>query len=160
MLPASLVPSPVLEGKDSVVLQKPNKPPAAYRSLEGYRPIAILPTLGKVVEAIAARKITAAAQAYSLLPTEPIGNREHRSTELAIRLVVAQAQEAWRQKAAASLLQLDISGAFDTVNHIRLLATLRSQGFPQWLVLWVRAWLTGRVAVLHFDGRATEDILV
>ena len=115
---------------------------------------------GKVIEALVARRVTRVAEAYGLLPTEQMGNREHRSTELAIRLVVAQVREAWRQRAAASLLQLDISGAFDTVNHTRLLATLREQGFPQWLVLWVRAWLNNRVANLHFDGQKTEDIPV
>ena len=73
---------------------------------------------------------------------------------------MAQAQEAWKQRATASLLQLDISGAFDTVNHTRLLATLREQGFPRWLVVWVRAWLTNRVAILYFDGQETEDIPV
>lgn len=121
----------------TVILHKPGKPPATYRTPAGYRPIALLSTLGKVIEAMAARRITAAAEAYGLPPDEQMGNREHRSTELAIRLVVAQVQEAWRQKATASLLQLDISGAFDTVNHTRLLATLREFGFPKWLVLWV-----------------------
>jgi hypothetical protein len=58
----------------------------------------------------------------------------HRFTELAVRLVVAQVQEAWRLKATTSLLQLDISGAFDSVNHTRLLNTLREQGFPGQLV--------------------------
>lgn len=109
----------------TVVLNKPGKEPAAYQTPGGYRPIALLLTIGKVVEAVVARKVTEAAEAYSLLPAEQMGNREHRSTELAVRLVVAQAQEAHRQKATASLLQLDISGAFDTVNHTRLLATLR-----------------------------------
>ncbi|EAQ88673.1 hypothetical protein CHGG_05292 [Chaetomium globosum CBS 148.51] len=82
-----------------------------------------------------------------------MGNRAHRSTELALRLVVAQVQEAWRQKGAASLLQLDISGAFDTVNLTRLLATLREMGYPRWLVLWTRDWLTGLEAALRFDGQ-------
>ena len=41
-----------------------------------------------------ARRITEAAEAFGLLPTEQMGNREHRSTELAVRLVVAQAYEA------------------------------------------------------------------
>ena len=27
-------------------------------------------------------------------------------------------------------------------------------------MLWVRAWLTNRVAILHFDGKQTEDIPV
>ena len=144
----------------TVVLQKLGKQPAAYRTVGGYRPIALLPTLGKVIEAVVAKRITEAAEAYGLLPDEQMGNRAHRSTELAIRLVVAQVHEAWRQKASASLLQLDIAGAFDTVNHTRLLATLRDLGFPRWLVVWLRAWLTGRVAILCFDGQSTEDIPV
>ncbi|KAL2116264.1 hypothetical protein VTJ04DRAFT_8431 [Mycothermus thermophilus] len=120
----------------TVVLQKPGKPPATYRTPAGYRPIALLPTIGKVIEAIVAKRVTEAAEANNLLPEEQMGNRAHRSTELAVRLVVAQVQEAWRQQASASLLQLDISGAFDTVNHTRLLATLRDLGYPRWLVLW------------------------
>lgn len=87
------------------------------------------------MESVIAGKVTRVAEENGLLPDEQMGNRAHRSTELAVRLVVAQVQEAWRQKAAASLLQLDISGAFDTVNHVRLLATLgdksgRSLGLP------------------------------
>ena len=87
-----------------------------------------------------------------------MGNRKHRSTELAVRLVVAQVQEAWRQGLTPSLLQLDISGAFDTVNHIRLLHTLRTLGYPGWLLRLLKSWLTGRTASLHFDGRTTEPI--
>jgi retron-type reverse transcriptase len=41
---------------------------------------------------------------------------------------------AWRYKVVASLLQLDIKGTFDTVNHTRLLYTLQLQGFPLWIV--------------------------
>ncbi|EAQ84117.1 hypothetical protein CHGG_10521 [Chaetomium globosum CBS 148.51] len=62
----------------------------------------------KVIESVVARKVTQAAEVNGLLPDEQMGNRAHRSTELAVRLVVAQVQEAWRQKGAASLLQLDI----------------------------------------------------
>ena len=107
-----------------------------------------------------ARRVAEAAEWNGLLPDEQMGNRANRSTELAVRLVVAQVQEAWRQGATASLLQLDISGAFDTVNHIRLLDTLRAYGFPGWLVRWIKAWLENRRAILFFDGQATEPIPV
>ena len=140
----------------TIVLPKPGKTPAAYQTPGGYRPIALLPTLGKAIKAIMAVRVTAAAEQHGLLPDEQMGNRQHRSTEVAIRLVVAQVQEAWRQKATASLLQLDISGAFDTVNHNRLLNTLREIGFPGWTVRWIKAWLTDRKAVLHFDGQHTQ----
>ncbi|EAQ84182.1 hypothetical protein CHGG_10586 [Chaetomium globosum CBS 148.51] len=144
----------------TVVLPKPGKAPPAYQTPGGYRPIALLPTLGKVIESVVARKVTQAAEVNGLLPDEQMGNRAHRSTELAVRLVVAQVQEAWRQKGAASLLQLDISGAFDTVNHTRLLATLREMGFPRWLVLWTRDWLTGREATLLFDGKTAAPTAI
>ena len=88
----------------TVVLTKPGKPPATYRTPKGYRPIALLPTLGKVLEAIVARRVTEAAEWNGLLPDEQMGNRASRSTELAVRLVVAQVQEAWNQGATTSLL--------------------------------------------------------
>ena len=49
-------------------------------------------------------------------------------------MVVEAARAAWERDAVASLLQLDIKGAYDRVNHTRLLDTLRKQGFPSWLV--------------------------
>ena len=77
-----------------MVLQKPGKTPETYRTPGGYRPIALLPTVRKVIEALVAKRVTRAVEAYSLLPVEQIGNREYRSTKLAVRLVVAQVQEA------------------------------------------------------------------
>ena len=70
---------------ETIVLPKPGKSPSAYQTPGGYRPIALLPTLGKVIESVVARKITQAAEANGLLPDEQIGNRAHRSTELALR---------------------------------------------------------------------------
>ncbi len=41
-----------------------------YKTLGGYRLIALLLIIRKVVEAIVARKVIEAVEAYSLLPTE------------------------------------------------------------------------------------------
>ena len=64
----------------TIVLPKPGKAPSAYQAAGGYRPIALLPTLEKVIESVVARKVTQAAEANGLLPDEQIGNRAHRST--------------------------------------------------------------------------------
>ena len=53
-----------------MVLIKPGKPPATYRTPKGYRPIALLPTLGKVLEAILAKRVAEAAEWNGLLPDE------------------------------------------------------------------------------------------
>jgi hypothetical protein len=68
------------------------------------------------------------------VPEGQTGNRKGRSTELAVRLVTEVVRTAWGHGAIVSLLQLDIKGAFDTVNHIRLLDTLQQLGFPIWVV--------------------------
>ena len=55
-------------------------------------------------------------------------------------------------------MQLDIKGAFDTVNHTRLLEILRKKGYPAWVLRWIRSYLTERTAELLFDGEASGKI--
>jgi retron-type reverse transcriptase len=102
----------------------------------------------------------AAAESQGLLPETQMGNRPQRSTDLVIKLVVDATHTAWRHGAVASLLQLDIKGAFDTVNHTRLLHTLQHQGFPPWAVRWIRGFLTDRTASLFFDGESTPPYCI
>jgi len=52
-----------------------------------------------------------------------------RLIETALKLLIAQVKTIWgSRKFVAFLLSLDISGAFDTVNSIRLLDILRKKG--------------------------------
>ena len=90
----------------------------------------MLPSVRKVIEAILAARISRVVEENGLLPEEQMGNRQGRSTDLAVRLLVAQVQEAWRHKAASSLLQLDIKGYFDYISHDWLAYTLRAKGLP------------------------------
>jgi hypothetical protein len=141
-----------------VVLRKPGKTVEEQRSPKAWRPISLLSTVGKVIEAAICRRITEAAEANGLLPEGQMGNRRERSTELAIRLLTSGIHTAWQYKAVATLLQLDIKGAFDTVNHVRLVDTLRRKGFPGWVLRWVQSYLTERSATLVFDGEESELI--
>ena len=141
-----------------VVLAKPGKTIAQKQTPGGWRPIALLSAVGKVIEAVIGRRIADAAEEHGLLPEGQMGNRRERSTELAIRMVTDSVYTAWLKKAITSLLQLDIKGAFDTVNHIRLLDTMRRKRFPPWLVRWLRSYLEDRTAQLRFDGGVSEEI--
>ena len=51
---------------------------------------------------------------------------------------------------------LDISGAFDIVNLIRLLDILRKKGLPDWVVYWIRAFITNRRTTLVIQGSETK----
>ena len=141
-----------------VVLVKPGKTIAQKRTPGGWRPITLLSALGKVIETAIGRRITEAAEAHQLLPEGQMGNRKDWSIELAIRVVTDAVYTAWSGRAIASLLQLDIKGAFDTVNYTRLLDTMQRKNFPPWVVRWLRSYLDDRTVRLRFDGEESGDI--
>ena len=59
-------------------------------------------------------------------------------------MVVRQVDEVWATGGVASLLSLDILGAFNTVNYVRLLDCLRRAKIPQRMILFVRSFLQDR----------------
>ena len=139
----------------TVVLRKPGKP--SYSDPGAWRPIALLNTIGKLIESLMAKRLSLAAEEHKLLPDTQMGARPGRSTETALELLTAQVRTVWGSgQFVASLLSLDISGAFDTVNSTRLLDILRRKGFPGWVVRWIRAFMTGRKTTLVIQGAETE----
>ncbi len=88
----------------------------------------MLSTIGKVMETTMYRRLSDAAEEYGLLSEGQIDNKVARSTELTIRVVIEAIYMAWQHDVITSLLQLDIKGTFDIVNHIRFLDTLRNKG--------------------------------
>ena len=70
----------------TVVLRKPGKPD--YADPKAYRPIALLNTIGKALEAVIATCISYMVEAHSLLPQTHVGGRRWRSCEHAIHLLL------------------------------------------------------------------------
>lgn len=140
----------------TVVIPKQDKD--SYDEPGAWRPIALLNTIGKVMEALAARRLSSFAETKHLLPDAQMGNRPGRSVDTALELLTEQIHTTWQAGGVATVLSLDISGAFDTVNHLRLLNELREKGVPPWLVRWIRAFLTDRTTTLVIDGTETAPI--
>ncbi|KAG2000740.1 hypothetical protein GB937_010884, partial [Aspergillus fischeri] len=57
----------------TVVIRKPGKPD--YTTPKAYRPIALLSTIGKALEAVIATRMSYLVEAYGLLPTNHVGGR-------------------------------------------------------------------------------------
>lgn len=140
----------------AVTLRKPGKKVAEMDQAGSWRPITLLSSLGKVVEAILSRRITNFAERTGVLPEGQMGNRTARNTELAVRVVTDLVAEAWRLRGIASLLQLDLTGAFDRVHHGVLIETLRGYGFPEWISRLVQSFLEDRTTRLQFDGQLSR----
>ena len=112
------------------MLRKPGK--ASYKTASLWRLIALLKTIGKVIKKVMAKQIREAAKARNLLPLSQIGARAERGTDTVLELLTSMVRTIWHEKKGqvATLLSLDILGAFDTVVHKRLIAIIKRLGFP------------------------------
>jgi hypothetical protein len=133
----------------TVVLRKPGKDD--YTQPKSYRPIALLNTLGKALEAVVANRLTYLADVYHLLPSRHTGGRKLTSTDHAMHLLLQRIHEAWADGKVASLLLLDVSGAFDNVSRPRLLHNLGKRRVNQTLVRWIDSFLSNRSTTLKLQ---------
>ena len=103
-----------------------------------------------------AQRLSSLAEQHRLLLDSQMGNRKDRSTEAALELLLEQIHTVWSSKKhAASVLSLDISGAFNTVNHTRLLDNLRKKQVPLWFVRTVKSFLLERATTITVDSEET-----
>ena len=138
------------------VIPKPGKTTEQLSVPGGWRPISLLSCLAKPMEKILASRLLTKCEEEGMLPPEQFGNRPKRSCEAAVRLVVQMVRAVWAQNSAASLLQLDLKGAFDRVHHEWLLVTLHRTGLPAQLLKWIKGWLHGRQSSMRVDGEETR----
>lgn len=128
----------------TVTLRKPGR--SDYGQLKSYRPVALLNTLGKVIEYIIAGWVSYAVEKHNLLPKQHTGGRRRASTEQAIHFLLERIHTTWKIKPLniASVLFLNVSGAFDHVSHQRLLHNLRKRAIDRDTVGWIESFLSNR----------------
>jgi hypothetical protein len=116
-----------------------------------------LSTIGKVIKSVTATQIQDLAETHQLLPNYQMGARQGRSVETALDLLTEQIYTVWNSgKFVSTLLSLDVSEAFNTVNTTQLLDVLQQRRIPPWLVHWVRAFISDRQFTLLIQGEETE----
>ena len=129
--------------------------PRDYRRPKAYRPVALLNTLGKILEAVVANRIAWAVEEHRLLPDTHLGGRKGVSVDHAIQLILDRVYTAWGTGQKASMLLLDVAGAYDNVSHERLLNNIRQLRLGK-LAPWVEAFLTGRNTRIRLPGHLSD----
>ena len=115
-----------------MILKKLLKEGMMYANPKMYRPIALLSTLGKVLEKLYAQRIEAIAEERKLLPCQQMGARKKRSTESVLETLTNSIHTVFGcgKQNVALLLLLDVARAFPNVSYPRLLHNLRMKGIP------------------------------
>ena len=102
-----------------IPLKKPNKP--NYRLAKAWRPISLLATLGKFMDAVMAERLSYAAEAHRLLPENHLGARRRRSAEQALILLQESICKSWRSRRMLSLISFNVKGGYNGVLAQRLI---------------------------------------
>ena len=117
-----------------------------------YRPISILPTLAKLLEKVVYIRIFDFISKHDILTPQQFGFRPKRSTYMAINQLYSNIAEKLDTKQHTVGIFLDLSKAFDTINHSILLNKLYSYGIRGLANDWIRNYLSERSQRVNFNN--------
>ena len=131
--------------KTSLVRPKLKKPDLKPNLLANYRPIAYIPFLSKVLEKSAAIQVHNYLNDNDLFPALQSAYRKYHSTETALLRVTDDILKTLDSNGEVILVLLDLSAAFDTLDHQILLARLRKYfNLTETALKWFSSYLLGR----------------
>lgn len=122
-----------------IVIPKPYEDQTKARN---YRPITLLPCIGKMLEKIIKCQINTFIG--DIIPTHQFGFRSKCSTLHPLTVLVSNVQAAKLNNFSSAALLLDIRKAFDSVWHKGLLYKLKRINLPDHLIHIVKSFLLNR----------------
>ena len=126
-------------------------------NLKNYRPVSNLTFLSKLVERVVTKRIQDHMSKAGLFEKMQSAYRSNHSTETALVRVMNDLLCAVDKKQKVGLVLLDLSAAFDTVNHAVLLERLReSMGIEGTALQWFESYLSDRFQSVSVSG-VTSD---
>ena len=137
------------------------KSDADFEQFQNFRPISNLKVLSKLVEKAVAIQLTDHVMSHHLDDTFQSAYKNFHSTETALVRVQNDILCAIDNNESVILLLLDLSAAFDTVDHSILLSRLRDRfGVNSTALAWFESYLTSRKQFVQVsDCRSTQHSL-
>ena len=108
------------------------------------RPLSLLPTISKICEKVVLNQFSSYLTKNKRLNCHQSGNRKYYYTETLNIFTTDSFLDAMDQKKVTVLVLLDLSKAFDSLNHQILLRKLVNVGVSQTALKWSESYLSGR----------------
>ena len=124
-----------------------------------YRPVSLLPVVSKVLEKVVHKRLYNFLNANRLLYNSQYGFRTKHSTINAITEFVGKVVEGFEEEKYTLGVFLDLSKAFDTIDHRLLLHKLGRYGIRGVANDWFKSYLTDRWQQVKYTNNIRSDPL-
>jgi hypothetical protein len=137
------------------------KPTLDKEVLSNYRPVTNLLFISKVLERIVSKQLDIHFSTHDILSPAQSAYRPHHSTETALLALQNDLLQAASHGHGCVVLLLDLSAAFDTIDHVILLDRLSAHcGIRGKPLAWISSYLTNKTQSVVIDGVASEPVAV
>jgi len=139
--------------KHAIVTPLLKKPALDKESLSNYRPISNLSFLSKLTERIVLQRLSVHLSSNDLFNYHQSAYTKHRSTETVLLSVCNTITNAMSKQQLTGVCMLDLSAAFDTIDHSILLERLSTWfGILGSVLTWFTSYLMDRTLSVNVNG--------
>ena len=127
---------------------------------KNYRPVAMLPILSKVLEKVVFCQVSEYMEENGLMHPNHHGFRRNHSTATCLIQLYDRWVAALEEKKFTGVCYLDLSAAFDVVNHSLLVEKLSLYGFDKKSIKWIKSYLKDRKQAVCIEGKLSKVLSV
>ena len=121
------------------------------RVFSNYRPISVLPVFSKIFEKVVYNRLFDYFNKFNVLSQNQYGFRKGHSTSLALHHLYDKISAAIDKKKFTVGIFLDLSKAFDTVDHGIVLKKLEHYGIRGLVLEWIKSYFTNRQQCVEYN---------
>ena len=125
-----------------------------------YRPVSLLSIFSKIIEKVMHSRLYSFLDTFHILFDLQFGFRRNHSTILALIEIVDNIRKEIDRGNSVIGIYLDLSKAFDTVNHEKLLLKLSHYGVRGVANKWFKSYLEGRSQKTYVNNAYSEELSV